>query len=304
MRIIFSSLFFFLIAQTAFSQSAYLYIEGIRGIPFFVAVNGQAQANISKGYSIISFAQPGEKRIDISFINDNFEKQQFVVDAVDSSAFAFKLAKTELNKFYLIDLLNDGKIVETNTSVNIALASERNKILFYQADTFHVVEQNKLSKISRKERKQKLEDSLQKVLAFEEKKDEKKYGVIDSIVPDKSVSNPVEPVMKESPKPIAYKKSSCSQTIPPAEIDKLAAQLVAKTDDDAKLLYFKKKVFIGCYSANQMFQIAEKFDTQFGRYSLLKFALPLVDDISNLQKLDALFKYDAYKSKLKKLIEN
>ena len=83
---------------------------------------------MGKNYVICPIPQSGEQQIDIDFNGDLFPKQQFILDAVPGSAFAFKLAKTAEDKFYLIALVNTGKIVETNTAVNMALSTSPTKL--------------------------------------------------------------------------------------------------------------------------------------------------------------------------------
>ena len=88
------------------------------------------------------------------------------------------------------------------------------------------------------------------------------------------------------------------------EIKSINEKIETKGDDEDKLLFIKKKVLSGCFTSAHVYSMAEVFDTQYGRYSLVKFVLPLTSDPSNLLTLESLFKYEAYKSKLRKLVEN
>ncbi|QLH47109.1 MAG: hypothetical protein HWD58_16660 [Bacteroidota bacterium] len=48
-------------------------------------------------------------------------------------------------------------------------------------------------------------------------------------------------------------------------------------------------------------QIAELFDTQFGRYGAIRFLRNFMKDPENLGELDPLFKTNSYKEKLMQL---
>jgi len=63
----------------------------------------------------------------------------------------------------------------------------------------------------------------------------------------------------------------------------------------------KKKIFTGCIISTQLGQIAENFETQYGRFSAVKFLFPELADPENKMVLECIFRYDSYKSKLKKL---
>jgi hypothetical protein len=109
-------------------STSYMYIEGVRGIPFRLKLNRTEIPMLHKGYYLCPLKNSGENTIDIEFAGDLYPPQRFILDANNNSVFGFRLGKTVENKFYLIDLVNEGKIIETNSEVNIGLSTLDNTI--------------------------------------------------------------------------------------------------------------------------------------------------------------------------------
>jgi len=456
------------------AQNSYIYIEGIKGIPFNVISENKEVEKLGQAYAILTFAEPGEKSIDISFANSNFSVQKFIVDVQPNSSYGFRLGKTEENRFYLIDIVNEGSIIETNSAVNLALSTNKNLINIYQVpnmvkkdkeeqeielqnqneveekETRELVKNKKLSeeKVAKEEAKRqqaelekekeelraqeksqrlKAEEEKKALLAKEkmlakqasdlakieerkkeeereaqlaqqkkiateleererlekqriskleeeklakekqaakeaaalaklERKQEKarllneakiarelqkekekislaneieqkkieeakslskqknsqeqqiekpvKYGVVDEITSKERAANQITSNVSTQPKASTKRNSNCAKIASNLEIKSINEKIETKGDDEDKLLFIKKKVLSGCFTSAHVYSMAEVFDTQYGRYSLVKFVLPLTSDPSNLLTLESLFKYEAYKSKLRKLVEN
>lgn len=229
---------------------------------------------MGKNYVICPIPQSGEQQIDIVFNGDLFPKQQFVLDAVSGSAYAFKLAKTAEDKFYLIDLVNTGKIEETNTAVNMALSISTNLIKFAPIKPAEVTQEKEIentesNKEKRRRRKQEIAEQQETLVENPEQKMPDLNGVVQIITaqpaeaPQKiQTPAPVKPVNQE---PVCKRKASES------EISTALDKLKQKSDDDTKLLILKRRDFTGCLNIEQVGQIAVVFDTQYGRYGAIKF---------------------------------
>lgn len=315
-------------AITVKAQNAYLYLEGIKNMPFNISVNGNEVNRLSKNYALITFDSIGEYNIDIRFGGDIYPEQSFVVNVLKNSAYGFKLAKTLDNKFYLVDLVNANKIVETNSSVNIGLTTSENQLHFSDPSSIpEVVEKSSKRKAKQKiQQMEAIQDSLAKVKTEEKKTPE--YGIVeviegqsnntnqvqDSIVivqnketsPEKQINEEQKTVPKEAaPKPVAVKKAAvknnCRKSASDEEINELAETIKNKNDDEARLLIVKRKVFSGCLSSSQCKQLAQTFSSQYGIYSCVKVLSAILSDKENLFLVEDLFRSESYKKKIREL---
>ena len=364
------------IVQITIAQSSYIYIEAIKGMPISVNLNGNEIKSLARNYLLFETKQEGENNVEIKFAGNLYPPQKFLVNTVSNAQYGYKLAKANEDKFYLLDLVNNGKIIELNTSVNFAFSTDENKIHFYNPQNYVLEEVktkgNKASNLFKKklakkgedqptiaeiEKKEKygivevinsnseITDTIQvkekikkkkkeKLLKQEEntnsnafvdtlqvekevaplvvnkKKDKKKKEKVqeDSTIAEEKtavVNNPILPIIKEEPVKQVLPKtvSKCVREASDVEINSFVEKLATKTDDEAKLLFLKKKFFTGCISTKQLYSIVEKFDTQYGRFTVIKFIKPEIIDAENLGTILPLFKYETYKQKLKKLSE-
>lgn len=259
---------------------------------------------MGKNYVICPIPQSGEQQIDIAFNGDLFPKQQFILDAVPGSAFAFKLAKTAEDKFYLIDLVNTGKIVETNTAVNMALSTSTNQIKFApikqaEATVEKEVENTESNKEKRRRRKQEVAEQQETLVQNPEQNTPDSNGVVQIITAQPSEApQKTEPPAPEKP---VKQEPVCKRQASESEISTTIDKLKQKNDDDTKLLILKRKDFTGCVNVEQVILIAGVFDTQYGRYGAIKFLRNFISNPEKLSDLDYLFKSNSYKEKLKTL---
>jgi hypothetical protein len=324
------------IVQSTFAQSSYIYIEAIKGMPISVNINGNEIKSLAKNYILFETKQEGENNIEIKFAGSLYPSQKFVINVVPNAQYGYKLAKANEEKFYLLDLVNNGKIIELNTTVNFAFSTEDNHIHFYNPQNY-VLEDvktkgNKASNLFKKksskkgtdqattaeiEQKEKFGivevinsnsekiDTIQVKENVKKKKKEKKEKIQNiSTVGDEKIAlinNPILSTIKKTLVPKAVPK--CVRASSDVEVNSFVEKLAAKTDDEAKLIFLKKKFFTGCLSTKQLYSIVEKFDTQYGRFTVVKFIKSEIVDTENLGTLEPLFKYETYKLKLKKLAE-
>lgn len=320
-------------ALIANAQTSYIYIELIKTIPCKIIQNGKELAPFHKNFAILTLNENREQNIDIEFGGDLYPKQSFVIDATADALFAYKLAKSGEKSFYLLDLVNNGKIIESNSAINIGLATELNTIHFggqqklaYPATNQKKGTVNWLRKRSKNDAtassgnkrstpKQKQGDSqTKKSLAGVEnggQNTQPQYGVVEVINTKNQVAESV-PSDAQSPRVVNSKapivnsvptaKSNCYLTASDKEIESFIEKTRLKSDDEAKLLLLRKKQFTGCLSVNQVMHIAEEFSTQYGKYNVVRISFSNIANRQDMMQLESLFKTEGYRSKFNKLL--
>jgi len=278
------------------AQGSYLYFEPIKGLPCKVLVNQKEVNLLSKNYCLIPFTGSGEYTIDLVFGGSLYPRQTFVVDVVEGAAYGFKLARTAENKFYLLDLVNNGKIIETNTAVNLALTTSDNTIHFFDPSSRpNATEGGDMGKRGGLFRKSKSQRSAGKEPEplTESHPPKEQYGIVQ-IITSKSDGQVVSPRASVT-------ESRCQASASDEEVNAFGTKLSQKNDDESKLILIRKKLFTGCLTCRQLLVLAEPLNTQYGRFSALKILRPLLSDPGNISQLEPLFRTDSYKSKLREL---
>lgn len=282
-------------------SDSYLYLEGIRGLPAFIEIDNIPQSGMGKNYFLIPLNKNGEIQVQIQFNGNLYPKQNFVLDALPGSSYAFRLAKTAEDKFYLMDLINTGKIVELNTNVNIALTTEQNKINFFVPSTPSPLDTlEDLTKTKRKrKRKMDSEVSTDSVQITETKEQNGIVAIYSEKQLESKITDP-PPIEKKTNLPAALPRQepACKRMASEEEIQSSMDKIRQKNDDDTRLLILKRRVFTGCLEVKSVRQIAEIFDTQFGRYGAIRFLRNFMKDPENLADLESLFKSSSYKEKI------
>lgn len=286
------------------AQKAYLYIEPIKGIPCKLLINEKEQVALTKSYFLFTLNTNQEAKVDIVFGNKAFPAQTFVIDVIEGCSYGFKLAKTAEDKFYLLDLVNNGKIVETNTATNIALTTNENKINFFDSDAIAAMTaKEEASKktttlksfFTKKEKEEKVNNVVKEDVK-NEPETKKEYGVVEVF----TSNQPAKEVVKA--KATSNEPSAkCAIITSEQEIQSFVEKLSEKNDDESKLILTKKRAFTGCITIAQTNEIVKQFNTQYGRFSAVKFLRPLFSDPDKIFLLESLFKSDSYKDKLKAL---
>lgn len=280
----------------AFAQQSYIYLEPIKGLPCKVMMNQEELNALTKNYFLIPLKGNGEYTFDIVFGGGLYPKQTFVVDVVEGSAYAYKLAKTGESKFYLLDLVNNGKVVETNTTTNLGLTTEDNLINFFdpnaqKPEELSRAEERKRAKLEKAKARAKALENI----VIEDKKEaprKEEYGVVEVITSQQEKT-------EDAPKSKANNK--CTTITSPQEVDAFVDRLNQKNDDESKLILIRKKGFTGCLTCAQVYKIADVLKTQYGRFSAIKIYYPYLSDPENSTQLESLFKTESYKSRLREL---
>ena len=290
-------LFFILVLSLKLhAQQSYIYLEPIKGLPCKIFIN-QVEINaLTKNYFLIPLKGNGEYTFDVVFGGGLHPKQTFIVDVVEGSGYAYKLAKTVENKFYLLDLVNNGKIIETNTATNLGLTTEDNLLNFFdpkmqKPEELSRAEERRRAKLEKAKAKAKSLEKVELEPKIENPKKEE-YGVVEVITSQSS---------NNAPTPKAVGNTKCASLTSPQEVESFVDRLNQKNDDESKLILIRKKNFTGCLTCSQVYKIVDELKTQYGRFSAIKLFNASISDPENITQLESLFKTESYKSRLREL---
>lgn len=308
-----------LLTHVSWSQEAlsYVYVEGISFLTFHVKLNGKEEKPLNKFYYLIPVEKTGETVLELTFFEEDFPKQIFVLNLNKRSCYGYKLAKKDNNHFYLQDLINKGKIVEANSMVHTGISTAENRINF----------QNTFSKENKKDTRIKSKETIPPKPVVSVVPKEKEVVVKKMPEPVKSVKDPrsssslapprkkdstvvVKPVKKDSlPTPIKKEtpsrklfQTNCSYYATDKEVKTAIDQMNYKSKDEDKFLLLKKRIFSGCLSIQQTALLLTEFQGQSSRYDVLTFLRPVIYDISELESLKFLFKSSSYQEKVMALM--
>jgi hypothetical protein len=301
--------------QSVYGQTSYIYIELIKTIPCKIILNGVEAIQMNKNYVILNIQEAKEQNIDIEFGANLYPKQSFIIDGVPNAMFAYKLARSSESSFYLLDLINNGKIIESNSAVNIGLASELNLIKFsttkyaIQPNVIDKKEQNNWIKnvfTGSKKESPKVNTSQK---SNTNAKKQLPYGVVEVIHPNETKPDNTKkaPIVSSKPAPEQTRtfkqiKANCYMIASENEVGSFIEKIALKSDEEVKLVMLRKKQFSGCLNVSQLTQIASQFNTQYGRYQCMKIGLSNVANPQDLPQGASIFKTEAYKNKYFKLI--
>jgi hypothetical protein len=270
-------------------QGSYLYIEPIRGLPCKVILNEKEIQPVTRQYFLLPLQGPGEYTVDIVFGGGQIPKQRFVVDLADGCAYGYKLAKAGENRYYLLDLVNPGRVVETNTAVNLALTTEDNVIRFFDPAAPAAPDAVKKQGLFRRRTNTPDQTPARDTVSVKAPA----YGVVQVITA--GTDSVVRPPVKKT-------ASRCVATASEAEVAAFAEKLSQKGDDEGKLILIRKKIFSGCLSCRQAYALTEILNTQYARFAALKVFRASLADPENMQQWESLFKGESYRSRLKELL--
>jgi hypothetical protein len=295
------------------AQKSYIYIELIKSIPCRILQNGKEVPQLNRNYILLNVAEQSEQIIDIEFGADLYPRQNFIIDVVPDAAYAYKLAKSGEKSFYLLDLINNGKIIEANSKVNIGIATALNKINFgkdQQPNLRRTTAKNS-SRVGRIFTRNRAEKTPQVIPA--QKATEKaetagvKYGVVEVIRPATVNTSVKEQDTRQNTVtrpalPANAGKTSCITVASDEEAALFAAAVAAKKNEEVQLLMVRKKKFTGCLTVQQVIRIGEAYNSQYARYQLIKIVQGNVANPLEMPQCESLFKSESYKNKFLELI--
>ncbi|MBK7763924.1 MAG: DUF4476 domain-containing protein [Bacteroidetes bacterium] len=328
MRIILFACCLFLFAS-ANAQVAYIYIEGPRNIPFQVLVEGKQDLVQGTNYAILSFIETGVKNISIRGADGQFETQRFKILVQKNAVYGFQMVKSTESKYYLLDLVNEGKVIDEDAPATVTAYTEKNNLHTANFQPLKMLKSGQIVspvKPAPKVVKQmksvpeerfvtkpikKNNDSLpvqvvqpiQKVVQPKVKKKDtiiSEYQAIDSKVSDLQV-NYEDTIKLNSGNVVQSLSETCARIAEPYELKGILTLMKDKTDDEEKTIFIKDEANDFCFSCEQLIEIGKNFSTQYGRYSFLKSLRTSVADPENYASMEILFKYEDYKAKFRKL---
>jgi len=96
--------------------------------------------------------------------------------------------------------------------------------------------------------------------------------------------------------------SDCKNPMSNEVFEDFAAKILDQTTDDDKLKVLSRSKNRDCFNTEQVRIIANNFDTQSGRYEVVKMLFPRTSDQDNYPKLEALFKTGYLKEKFRQIM--
>lgn len=293
-----------------YAQSSYIYIELIKSIPCRVWQNGTEVQQLNKNFVVLAVNEQPEQNIDIEFGAELYPKQSFVIEATPDAIFAYKLARSGEKSFYLLDLVNNGKIVEANSKVNLGIGTDLNKIRYGKDQAPHqrrkIVARRswmkRLTNFIAYNKRPQTDEKKEKKTVAETAAPKPSYGVVQVIEPEKrkpatSMSHSATPTAS---KPI---RAACKLVASDKEVDLFAEKLAQKNNEEVQLLMARKKQFTGCLNVGHIIRLGEQYHTQYARLQFIKIIMHNAANPMELPQCESLFKTDAYKNKLMELIE-
>lgn len=301
-----------------YAQTSYIYIELIKTIPCKVWQNNEEVKMMNKSFVLLPVNDQREQNIKIEFGANLFPTQNFVIDAVPNAAFGYKLAKSGEQTFYLLDLINNGKIIESNSAINIGIATTENIINWGKDQPINTTAKynEKSSWIrniftSNNENTQKKEVTVAKT-EENKKTNVPKYGVVEVIQAkdEKQTTKQIEkPIVKNTKQynsqtqQTLIRNKNCAMVASKKEIEVFIIAMLQKRNDDDKMLMIRKKQFTGCLSSDQILHIGENLDTQREKLNLVRILIPNLADPQNIQVCESLFKNESNRNKFYSIID-
>ncbi len=297
----------FLTDISAFAQKSYIYLELIKNIPCKVKQNGVEMTQYNKNYILLYGDNHSEQKIDIEFGADLYPKQTFIIDMSPNNAFAYKLSKSSETSFYLIDLINNGKVVESNSNTNIGFASASNQI-YFSDNTPPPTSKNTTTT------KEKFASKLKKTKHKEAEQNDPietpTYGVIEVL---NNESTPVpktknEEINKENKLSVETNpqtaRKGCNFIATTPIIENFLQKLKAKKSEDDKLILLRRNQIKGCLLQDQITTITSHFSSQYARFEALKVLSTQAAYPNQLIEAESLLKSQVYKSKFAEFVSN
>jgi hypothetical protein len=94
----------------------------------------------------------------------------------------------------------------------------------------------------------------------------------------------------------------CNTSISENELNTLIERMTKKADDEARRNFIKKKIETNCFATKQVSNIMATFDTQEGKFLLVKTIFTKIIDKENTAELESSFEFESYKQRLRKFI--
>lgn len=294
---------FLLMPICSIAQNSYIYLELLRNIPCKISVNGNDIPLMSKSFVILPCKDSYEQQIEISFGSDMYPIHTFIVSPGKDNCLGYKMAKSGEKSFYLIDLVNNGTIVQANKGTNIALPTIDNNIKRNTtAEKWSIVKgnskQNFVNNIFGK-KKNSNNTSTKTITQSEPQIDKPKYGIIEVIESKQEKSTALTNTsvsINTNNTHISNKK--CLRAAADAEVNSFAEKLKERKGDEAKILMYRKKQFTGCLTVEHLRTILNVLDTQSGKFDLVKITSPTLANPESIIELEDIFINAGYKKKL------
>lgn len=307
------------VAKERFS---YLYIQGDKQTPFYLKLDDAMQARYGKNYCILPQLAPGPLTIEILFQQNIYPAEKFTILIPDGGSRGFLLVKKG-EAYELYDLQQGFYLQAGNTTSDdrmppllTAHPFQESPTALKKAPVEHkpekhtVVRKNRFSLFSKKD---KPEHKVKPVKAPPVKG---KHTATDSpaFIPNMELGYEGEkrtPPEPERTMPIrdsvmripgsGLPNSDCPNALSNEDFGKVFHAMAAKSGEEQRLAYILGQMD-KCYLSWQARSLAQMFETESARFTMLKHIYPRISDQSAFPLLDDLFTTDTWKAAFSKLL--
>lgn len=273
-----------------FAKDGFLYIEGLRNIPLKVSIDGIEVKMLGEGYLLWPYSVGGYRQVSIRLDNEQAEPQLFYLQLVDGGSYGFQFLRSVDEKYYLKDLIKEGKIMEANVPNPLdkglphtgddnrsILTADNRPVIIGQKSTAH--NNNKTPEAFKQPQQP---NSLQTETV--EKGQAQKLHVSFNDA-DTSKLNAI------------HSDTLCVENVKPNELQRMIRLLAKQSDDESKMTLLQRQCAGLCFSVVQIKQLGLSFDTQYGRLTFAKAMYFNCSDVEQYTALSSLFLYAHYRER-------
>jgi len=293
-------------------------------MPFQVESEGKSLNNNTEHFCVIPSAGGREHVLEIRYGNGEMPSQRFNIWVQKNAAYGFQLAKSADGHFYLLDLVNEGKVLEAGASSGLTTFTEKNQLYIGNTKAVNGVKAaipvvNEIKKESPSKpvvvNKTTGGDSIPKRRAPEQYKKNKILlaDTTQAVVQKETEKGvPVPPPVKvELNQNVSTKETTALGIDSVAttgessyEIQGLTAILKPMSDDEARMHYLRSEWKGEAGSPSDVLSLGKLFETQYGRLTFCRWAIKQSKNPVELDVLNELFLYAEYREKFSKLLNN
>ena len=273
-----------------FAKDGFLYIEGLRNIPLKVSIDGIEVKMLGEGYLLWPYSVGGYRQVSIRLDNEQAEPQLFYLQLVDGGSYGFQFLRSVDEKYYLKDLIKEGKIMEANVPNPIRkelpnagddnrsiLSADNHPVIIGQKSTDLHYQKNLAASKPIQQPNSLQTDSVEK---FQTQKLQASFNDADT-----SKFNAI------------HSDTLCVGNVTPNELQRMIRLLAKQPDDESKMTLLQRQSARLCFSVVQITQLGLSFDTQYGRLTFTKAMYFHCSDVEYYSALSSLFLYADYRER-------
>ncbi len=279
------------------AEEGFLYIEGLRNIPFKVSIDGIEVKMFGEGYLLWPYTVGGYRQVSIRLDNNQGKPQLFYLQLVDGGSYGFQFLRSVDDNYYLKDLIKEGKIMEANlpNSLNKGLPNtgDDNRRILSADNQPVIIRENSTVLLNNKTleaSKQPQQTNSLQAESVEKVQSQKIYSSVN----DAETSRLTD----------IHTDTLCVENVKPNELQRMIRLLAKQSDDESKMTFLQRQYASLCFNAVQLKQLGLLFDTQYGRYTFSKAMYLHCSDVEHYTALSSLFLYADYRERFLEWVQH